>query len=384
MNENFCKTLSEAIGLKKVVIYGAGYIGASMLNIMDTLGKEVLFFLDQNLEKQKNGFYGYEVKAPEDILYEDMSKIIVVIAVGVKEEVEGILIGLGLREGVEFIHGGTLRYELCNIIDPFLGYNHTADINGFKIMGNYDKKRGNIICLGGSTTDYSFYGIKSWTEFLFELLEKDSIHLNVLNGGVVGHKSSQELLKLIRDGLELEPSLVISYSGINDLIDNVPTIGNEYLYEIWGKMETTIIESRSHISCLANSMSLSYGAKTKLDAAEYWYRNEIMMCNICRGFNIPFLGILQPTVLTKKSKMRSLYEERTVQIYSFKKYAEKQFIKAKQLVNAGVERNIVDFTALFDLYDNVYVDTCHVFEQGNKIIAEAIYETIKEKKLLDL
>lgn len=383
MNENFCKKLSEAVASKKVVIYGAGFQGALMLNIMDALGKEVLFFLDQNHEKQKNGFYGYEVKTPEDILFEDMSKIMVIIAAGIKKEVEEILSGLGLRENVEFVHGGTLRHESCNLIDPFLGYNRLADINGFKIMGNYDKKNRNIICLGGSTTDYSYFEVKSWPELFSEILEKDNINLNVLNGGVIGYRSSQELLKLIRDGLELEPALVISYSGTNDLTDNAPMIGNKYLYEIWGKMENSIIGNGSKSIWLADSMDIFYGTKTQLDVAEYWYRNEIMMCNICRGFGIPFLGILQPSVFTKGTEMYSLYEERSFQTFSLREYSTEQFMKAKQLVNAGTEKNIVDFTTLFDKCENIYVDICHVFEQGNKIIAEAIYKTIKEKKLLE-
>lgn len=384
MNEDFCKQISEAIGQKKIVIYGAGFHGAITLNIMDTLGKEVLFFLDQNHEKQINGFYGYEVKAPEDILYEDMSKIMVVIATGTNRDVNEILTGLGLREGVEFFHCGTLRNEPCNIIDPFLGYNRLADIDGFKNMGNYNKNNKSIICLGGSTTDYSLYGIKSWPEFLFKLLEEDGIHLNVLNGGVVGYTSSQELLKLIRDGLELAPSLVISYSGVNDLCNNAPMIGNKYLYNIWNQMENTILENRPDYVMTAGSVSISYGTKTQLDVAEYWYRNEILMCNICRGFDIPFLGILQPSIFTKGTEKHSLYEERMFQMFSLREHATKQSMKAKQLVNAGVEKNIVDFTTLFNQCENVYVDISHVFEQGNKIIAEAIYKTIKEKKLLDL
>ena len=56
MNENFCRTIADAISLKKIVIYGADFVGASMLDIMGKLGKEVIFFLDRNVDKQKMGF----------------------------------------------------------------------------------------------------------------------------------------------------------------------------------------------------------------------------------------------------------------------------------------------------------------------------------------
>lgn len=375
MKKDFFKVLSDSIGEREVIIYGAGSMGTLLLNIIDALGKEVLYFLDQNIQKQQNGFYGYEVKSPADILYEDMSNKIVILSSAEKsEELEGVLIGFGLKKDVEFIQGGALAFAPCNIIDPFLGYSRLADVNGFKIMGDYDKKNKNIICLGGSTTDDSLLGIKSWPQYLYEMLENDHVLMNVFNGGITGYNSSQELLKLIRDGLELGPSLVISYSGINDFTGQSPALESKYLSNIW---EKTIQNSAA-----ADSLSLSHGAKTQLDAAEYWYRNEVIMCNICRGFDIPFLGILQPSIFTKETEMYSLYEKRALQMKSSKEEIIKRYSKAKELVNEGVERYIVDFTALFDLCDDVYADYAHVFERGNKVIAGAIYKTIREKKLL--
>lgn len=387
MNENFCKSISDAVASKKVVIYGAGYIGAMMLNIMDILGKEVLFFLDQSPAKQNSGFCGYKVKAPEDILYEDISQIIVVIAgsdMG-KVEMENMLIGFGLKKDEEFIVGANMRTDPFDSLDPFLGYSRSVDKNGFKVMGSYNEKYKSIICLGGSTTDYAMFGIKSWPEFLFELFQDNNVHLNILNGGVGGYTSSQELLKLIRDGLELSPSLVISYSGINDFMEKTPVLGHKYLYEIWDMMKPVVTESGIKARGMHHeTLTVSYGTKSNLNVAEYWYRNEIMMCNICRGLNIPFLGILQPTILSKGIDTRSLFEQRMRQTFATNGYTTEQIKKARQLVNEGCERNIVDFTSLFDQYENVFADACHVFEQGNKIIAEAIFQTIKEKHLLDI
>lgn len=384
MDENFCQSIADAISSKKVVIYGAGNLGAAMLNIMEKIGKEVIFFLDQNPDKQKSGFCGYEVKAPEEILYEDMLTTMVVVAVGAKTEIEDLLTGYGLRKGIEFIYGATMRYEACDAIDPLLGYCRSSDMNGFKVMGGgvADKEYKNIICLGGSTTDYSEHNIKSWPEYLFELFRDDSININVLNGGVIGYNSSQELLKLIRDGLEMTPSLVISYSGVNDMgyLDSTSLMGNKYLHDLW---ENVISGNNSRSIVFSDELSIAHNTKTSLDSAEYWYRNEKIMYSICNGFSIPFIGILQPAAYTKNAKFLSINEQRTFTEISNREYIMKQFEKAKQLVSMDEEGAFLDFTTLFDEYEDVYIDNCHVFEKGNKIIAESIYKVIKERHILD-
>lgn len=385
MNESFCRNIANKISSRKVVIYGAGYAGAMMLNIMDKMNKEVLYFLDRNPDKQQKGFYGYEVKEPEDILYEDMTRIVVIVAVELKNGIEEVLTNLGLREGKEFIYGTTMRYVACDKVDPLLGYSRSTDINGFNhsggsIGGKEDRK---IICLGGSTTDYTLFGIKPWTGFLAELFERDGINFNVLNGGVIGYNSSQELLKLIRDGLEMEPALVISYSGVNDL-GAIPTMQSGYLHDFW---KTLIQRSGSEATIFpvfSDGLSVLDDRKSQLDSAEYWYRNEKMMSNICKGFSIPFLGILQPASYTKDAKKRSLNEQRSFNLMENTEYVIKQYEKAKRLVNQDVDGNIVDFTGLFENNSDVYIDICHVDEKGNKIIAEAIYQTIMENKILDI
>lgn len=377
MNENFCRLLADSISSKQVVIYGAGNFGASVLNIMDILKKKVIYFLDKNTEKQKSGFWGYVVKQPEDILHEDMSKTIVLVAVGAQKEVGEILTSFGLKEGKEFIYVSHLRYQACDALDTLLGYSRLSDINGFYNMcGRQNTADKNLLCLGGSNTDYSSYGIKSWPEFLSEILGAEGNNINVLNGGVVGYNSSQELLKLIRDGLELHPILVISYSGINDMV-KLPRMGAHYMDSVW---ENISVEGEVDSIVLENNFSITHGNRTKMDSAEYWYRNEKIMCNICRGFAIPFLGILQPCTYTRINEEQSLYEKRA--LYANVERIVKHFEKAKALIKSGGEKDIIDLTTLFDHKEDIYFDTCHVFEQGNEIIAQTIYQIMKERELV--
>lgn len=379
--EGFCK-ITDAVSSKRVVIYGCGFTGAFMLDLMEEMGKEILFFLDRDLNKQKSGFFGYAVKAPEEVLYEDLSDVIVIVSVGntAKIEVINVLINLGLKEGENFIIAFEERYEPFDSVDPFLGYARSTCQNGFKCMSSYNAGSRNLICLGGSTTDYSSLGVKSWPEYLSDVLFRNELHWNVWNGGVCGYTSSQELLKLIRDGLEINPSLVISYSGYNDLQFS-PSLGNTYIYDIWEKAVSIDIKKETLCSLPEKSLKVSYGSKTHLDSAEYWYRNENIMSNICEGFGIHFIAILQPSVYTGSSAC-AFHNKKLFQLRKTKEQYLRQSEKMKNLVRMGPKDNILDFTALFDTYNDIYFDACHVFEHGNKIIAEAIYQTLQDRKLL--
>lgn len=378
MNENFCRSIVDLISSRDVVIYGAGHNGAMMLNFMNILEKKVLYFLDQNKEKQKSGFWGYAVKRPEDILKEDRSNIIILTAVGAQKEVRERLIGLGLQEGKEFVNVMPLRFQLCDAFDTLLGYSRSTDVNGFHNMKEGEQNLANrtLLCLGGSNTDYSMYGIKSWPKLLSERLETEHSDITVLNGGVTGYNSSQELLKLIREGLELQPFLVISYSGINDMV-KLPGMGAHGIDNVWKNISNEVdLDSE----LLINDFTITHGVQTQMDSAEYWYRNERIMSYICRGFSIPFLGILQPSTYTKSCKERSLYEKRA--LCANTERIENHFKKAKDLIKSGGEKDIIDLTMLFNHKEDIYIDTCHVSERGNKIIAEAIYQLMKERKFI--
>jgi len=109
-------------------------------------------------------------------------------------------------------------------LDPHLGYAHdhatddglgdVGGVPGFAVYGDPDAPDAlRIVALGGSTTDPLDPG--NWPRALQRLLANQGVPAVVFNGGVSGYSSNQELLKLIRDALPLEPDLVLSLSGIN-------------------------------------------------------------------------------------------------------------------------------------------------------------------------
>ena len=122
---------------------------------------------------------------------------------------------------------GGLKYSA---IDPHLGYAHSNGekdvrnlskeftwLDGFLIYSNQTSnfQRPIILTLGSSTTD----GIRSghsWPEEFARIMKEKRYSGTVINGGIGGYTTNQELLKLIRDGLEFFPDVVISYGGISD------------------------------------------------------------------------------------------------------------------------------------------------------------------------
>ena len=140
---------------------------------------------------------------------------------GVELPFIGFRSGLGAPEPL----GG----QIFSVLDPQLGFarrNPEASgkwekqyywINGFAVYGRKEAalKHPVILTLGGSTTD----GIEfdhSWPEELSKILVEKGINGTVVNGGTGGYSTNQELLKLLRDGLEFKPDIIISYSGVND------------------------------------------------------------------------------------------------------------------------------------------------------------------------
>lgn len=111
-------------------------------------------------------------------------------------------------------------------LDPHLSHAH--DPEHLKAMGynvtpgfvTYDSGVSGdalkIVVLGGSTSDPALG--YSWPELLAGVLKERGAKATVLNGGVAGYSSNQELIKLTRDVLPLGPDIVISMSGVNDLV----------------------------------------------------------------------------------------------------------------------------------------------------------------------
>jgi lysophospholipase L1-like esterase len=213
-------------------------------------------------------------------------------------------------------------HETKSVIDPHLGFARgTAEprvkelqdkytwIEGFTV---YSKKplaglaHPVILTMGGSTTD-SARGDHSWPEELSKLLAERGLSATVVNGGTSGYTTNQELLKLVRDGLEFKPDIVISYSGVNDRGEN-----SELPYPMVHSYQRYLLEflTRSQYSpLLPNTVYLTrkilagkpprrtestLGVPSSRTLGQQYEKNLVLMDAIARASGATFYGIIQP------------------------------------------------------------------------------------------
>ena len=364
---------------KKVIIFGIGYIGIHGILLLKKLGKKVSYIIDNDESKVGSSYLGVEVKNPYELLYENWDDVLVFICAGGKraQEMADMLEGMGGVFNQNYFRVlSEERYEPANMIDPILGYSRGE--RGFKeiVVSNQEMKLDEenevkILVLGGSTTDYSLYGIKSWSFFLKELLDKDGISNQVINGGVCGYNSSQEMLKLLGEGIDrINPDIVISYSGFNDSCPSkYPLVHDNYvevLETLWNCYKNNV-----------GDIDDIYFGEMAYDSVIRYIKNMRIMHSVCEEFDIKFIGILQPTMVTGKCNIDET-EREYLQIEAIKNKVNKslEFYKvAKDKIKEFPW--IWDFTSIFDGEEDCFYEWVHCNEKGNQIIANNIYKILE-------
>lgn len=268
-----------------------------------------------------------------------------------------------------------------DVYDVNLGFTRQDEMGGFTVFSrdNYRDADRIIVILGNSTSDATFAYCRSWGEFLYEKLIANGENVAVLCGGMIRINSSQELLKLIRDVIPQEPDIVINVSGVcnidinykDQLLEDHPYIWNyqKDLFENKIKNKKIYINRKNKVRV----KSINYGLENKKSYAKWWVDDMRMMHAVCVEFNIKYWAILQPNMYMGNYKLTGT--EHTSKDKEYPQRIRAWYKEVKGLIKN--EEYILDFTNLYDGYKNIYWDTCHVYENGNRIMAEAIYNLIK-------
>ena len=385
--EAFIRKVREIIGEKKCILYGFGTNGRNTLLTFEDYGIDVDYVVDMNYKKMKEEdvfhfFRGnYEVKDPYELAYEAGQAVVLVMADpfrygdGIKE----------LLEGLGYIHGRDYFWQIdfvaypLNCLDPMLGYSRKYEDGryGFKIYGE-DTAKKRIVAVGGSTTAHGTYLTESWPRFLHEKMGLwDTC---VYNGGISGYDSSQELLKLIRDCLPLKPSLVLSYSGYNDLVQTLPNHrrnGHPYISLYMQDVMKTIVEKDG------KEIMLGMGEESMESAAQIWINNQKMMRAVCKAFGVEYMGILQPCLacvgegyVFSETEKKRIAVEVSGNIEACRSFYDE--IKQADVFSDW----LLDGKDIFSGATDVFYDICHIKEKGNEMIAEYVRNIIHEKRLL--
>jgi lysophospholipase L1-like esterase len=287
-----------------------------------------------------------------------------------------------------------------SVLDPHLGYAHADTevlvkklkekyswIDGFAV---YSKRapaaleRPIILALGGSTTD----GVRSdhsWPEELSKLLAQRGISGTVVNGGTVGYSTNQELLKLVRDGLEFKPDIIISYSGVNDIERYV-----KLPYPMVHPYQRYILEFLTRPPYFPNTiyllnqilwgsqparMTATLGVRSRETLGQQYERNMTLMAAIARAGGAKFYGIIQPNAYVSPGGHSRDPEKYMSPGPAYVASVQDLY---EQITDIPARLPFVhSFISIFDGEDGTYVrDGFHATLKGDHIIAEKVLDLI--------
>ena len=271
----------------------------------------VISYPNENLEV--DSYFKKYLRKFDDIFYEDLDNL---FFYSIIDEFNVKISGTLLENGVSFSHisrTGNPKVALfsgakaADSLDPLLGYSRIdSEFQSFSVFSNISSKNNKdvfkIITLGGSTSDPTYSNVKSWSEYLFEMLNTISNVKPVViyAGGVIAYTAQQELLKLIKDCMPLNPDLILSYSGIN----NTPIRGgsefflekNFFIMPHMLHMFEYLLSRKKIMNVFQGTpvKNISLGIENNKTRAQFWIDCERMMYAICKEFGIKFHAFFQP------------------------------------------------------------------------------------------
>jgi len=310
---------------------------------------------------------------------------------------------------------GSLKLSLA----PFTIYKNlpsqrtsTFTINSHGLRGedNLELDAGpRIIFLGGSAA--FGMGAENDQETIPYMLGQSIKPYRVLNGGVVGFQSGQELTYLVTELIDYRPAIVMTYDGWNDLFDSIyaPRKENELgfnsnffrmeeelalnyqtqvsPYKSLGRLvEATSTRSLLLTRVMEKIRGYNYQRptlqKTMLDAAAQNYATNIRkMSLISHAVGAQFIVVFQPELGLKLHPTPAEQEILAQGIVGIDSYHDefpelyRQFLaKAKQLLDRDKIEwvDINESTEYQQSSDGLFVDVVHTNRRGNQVVAEII------------
>ena len=358
---------------KRIYIYGVSVIEMTFAKCLELLDYEIGGFLSDDVVEIEND--EYPIIRVEDILYEENFYVWVY-----GKDKSKKLNDLGLRHYFEYesafnTYGLLTEAKWC--MDVNLGHSYCEDDKypGFCVYGTEKGNNYKIVVLGGSATDGTMFPFKSWPEILYEELNTlcGEGEVTVYNGGVNGYASGQELVKLIRDVLPLKPDMLIVYDGFSELTED---ISHPFSF-LYSKKVFNYAAAYLEENMIGNcKRSVELGLQSKRNLYNNWLFCIRNMYAISKENNISFFSFCQPDLSSKKEKTtrekNMLLSVPNGCMVARMEKGLRQFMEKTQ----GVFNYIYDLSHIFDAQENIYMDKCHVWEVGNKIIAEKVEQII--------
>jgi lysophospholipase L1-like esterase len=342
------------------------------------------------------------------------------------------------------------------MFDPFLAYRYRPHSNYGKLNINEHafidngrpfpaltrKPEGTtrIFCFGGSTLAGSGASSNQATipARMEELLNaKGSGRFEVINAGIDGYFSYNQLGFLVSDVLAYEPDIVVFYDGWNDYAyptwvggyrdpyqkDHCRVNHHEYalyLLTIFPKLESRgcpavninhLVKKTYTTALLDRAFRKMLGiprfestvdvrelpTKVVIDSQEAsrrYLRTVRSAIGVATANRVRLLYALQPTILDKPvltEEERAFFKERPAlaskvsypeKIHEFYRITREQFgILGRSFNSDSVFVTDVSQDMWSGVEETVYLDECHTNDQGNRVVAAKLVKTLEESVL---
>ncbi|MDE7314178.1 MAG: SGNH/GDSL hydrolase family protein [Mucispirillum sp.] len=318
--------------------------------------------------------YAYDVEDKEqniesiyELAYEGVEDKLIIINEGLPEhlvrareniELTGFSLEKGNYTGLQWYTRAkkSMLLEWREFHDPLVGGSvlYTNKMPGWRVYGKEDEGI-RIIVLGGSTSSEEYHP-ENWVSKLYYGLLKQNVKTVIYNGAHPGNDIVDEILRLLRDASVLQPQIVISMSGLNNLCHKEST--SQFNPERMINWVRSLSPDKQYCSGLYSEESLF----------SFWSRNVRLLKVISEFYGAKFYGFLQPMNLSMSSmtlRESSLFgdEKTSPALEVFRRFADRE----------DCYRNIMP---LFEHQNEMYFDICHYTDKAHNIIADKVCSII--------
>lgn len=376
----------ENTGHRKLIMYGNDLLTEIIYWNLREMGRDIAYFV---MDTGETEFCGKEVKNVSELLREDKEQIYILVFV-IKDHREYYqkLMELGFVFEQEFcVYGAGGYLAKFDVVDSLLGFSRKYQgVPGFEIYGDSNNKKAlRIIALGNSTSDPTAGNYTSWPKQLYEKIRQEQ-EVVVYSGGMGGYGIHQEFLKFLRDGLVINPDIVITFGGYTDAEFQVCCEDYPFLHRYQRKFYDMVEQNRPMAPDTLDMRGISeitHGlARTEYSDVENYISGVRKIHAIASEFGIQYFGVFQPMLLSGKAiideSIQKLKQEILIAYPRIGEVYERipEYVKECQK-EIKLLPYMTDLTYIFDNQEDVYYDVCHATDKGNQIIMEHIYDKIK-------
>lgn len=287
-------------------------------------------------------------------------------------------------------------------------------INSKGFVGpEFDKKKPadtiRIMALGDSCTFAGGWYETTYSGILARFLKErhPNKRIEVINAGISGFNSEFALARLKDELLEYEPDMVTLYIGWNDLMKTNPanpvTI-QQYKYSgLWRSLnESYLVKAYSKVLFYYLRPLLM---KPKLDGdpegvtaydnfvPAVYQSNVAAIATTLQAQGIQALFMTRPTAVRLGMTQNDIQVEHIFFPYFAGAYSLERFLSLHQTYNRSMgevahrhQVPLVDLDATFNQLNKspLFQDTMHLSDEGNRVVAEALVESVERSLKLNI